>query len=77
MVYRDLGDLAAAEAELIEVVALDEAVGHPNLESDRAALRQVQAQRAAAPGKYRTTPLALRISKSIVRYVQSWLRFGG
>ncbi len=45
MVYADLGDLAQAEEQLQIVVALDEAIGHPDLESDRAALATIQARR--------------------------------
>jgi tetratricopeptide (TPR) repeat protein len=51
MVYEDLGDLAQAEEQLVLVVALDEAVGHPDLANHRAALERVQAQRRAAPGQ--------------------------
>lgn len=43
MVYAALGRWQAAEAELQIVVAIDEAVAHPDLESDRQALAQVQA----------------------------------
>jgi tetratricopeptide (TPR) repeat protein len=47
MVYQSLGRLDEAEAQLIAVVALDEAIGHPDLESDRAALEKVRAARRA------------------------------
>ncbi|MBV7332380.1 tetratricopeptide repeat protein [Chloroflexi bacterium TSY] len=43
MAYCALGRLAEAVVELEQVVAIDEAVGHPDLESDRAALAQVRA----------------------------------
>ncbi|HNU04946.1 MAG TPA: hypothetical protein PKL67_12425, partial [Anaerolineae bacterium] len=46
VVCADLGDLAGAEAQLLLVVALDEAIGHPDLASDRAALARIQARRA-------------------------------
>ncbi len=45
MLAGELGDLARAEQELALVVALDEAIGNPDLESDRAALAQVRALR--------------------------------
>jgi tetratricopeptide (TPR) repeat protein len=45
MAARSLGDLERAETELLQVVAIDEAVGHPNLASDRAMLEQVQRER--------------------------------
>jgi len=44
MVYRTLGDLARAEAHLAITVALDEAIGHPDLESDRAMLQRVRGE---------------------------------
>ncbi len=47
MVYQALGDLQRAEEELALVVALDEAIGHPDLASDRAALERVRAERLA------------------------------
>ena len=45
LVYEALGDLQRAEDELEIVVALDEAIEHPDLASDRAALERVRAQR--------------------------------
>ena len=45
MVYEALGDLQRAEDELRIVVALDEAIEHPDLASDRAALERVRAKR--------------------------------
>ena len=45
LVYETLGDLQRAEDELEIVVALDEAIEHPDLASDRAALERVRAQR--------------------------------
>jgi tetratricopeptide (TPR) repeat protein len=42
MIYREQGQLAEAVAALRQVVALDEQVQHPDLESDRAVLRQVE-----------------------------------
>ena len=51
MVYEALGDLAKAEEQLAIVVALDEAVGHPDLANDRAALERIQAKRKAGSGK--------------------------
>jgi tetratricopeptide (TPR) repeat protein len=50
-VYEALGDLAKAEEQLALVVALDEAIGHPDLASDRAALERVQARRGAGSGQ--------------------------
>ena len=46
-VYKSLNRLDEVEAQLAEVVALDEAIGHPDLESDRAALEAVRAARRA------------------------------
>ncbi len=43
MVSEALGDLARAVAELEMVVALDEAIHRPDLDADRAALKQVRA----------------------------------
>ena len=48
MIYANLGDLARAERLLMRTVELDEAIGHPNLKNDRAALEQVRTRRAAA-----------------------------
>ena len=45
MVFEALGDLAQAEEQLRQVVALDEAIGHPDLESDRAQLARIQVRR--------------------------------
>ncbi len=42
-VYAELGDLVAAEEQVAQTVALDEAIGHPDLESHRQALAQVRA----------------------------------
>ncbi len=42
-----LGDLAGAEEQLRQVVAIDEAIGHPDLESDRAELARIQRLRHA------------------------------
>jgi tetratricopeptide (TPR) repeat protein len=42
MIYRVQGQLAEAVAALRQVVALDEQVQHPDLESDRAVLCQVE-----------------------------------
>ena len=47
-VYVELGDLDAAEELLVRAVALDEATGNPNLESDRKALARVRTMRARA-----------------------------
>jgi tetratricopeptide (TPR) repeat protein len=44
MVHRDAGRLSEAIAELDLVVALDEAVQHPDLDADRAMLDQVRAE---------------------------------
>jgi len=44
-IYQAMGDLAQAEEQLQIVVALAEAIGHPDLESDRAALATIQARR--------------------------------
>jgi hypothetical protein len=46
-VNRSLGDLVAAEQLLLRTVGLDEAIGHPNLASDRALLEQVRQERRA------------------------------
>ena len=51
MVYVALGRLAKAVAELEQVVALDEAVGHPDLATDQAMLAQVRAQLAQGGGQ--------------------------
>jgi tetratricopeptide (TPR) repeat protein len=45
-IYEELGDWAKAEEQLTIVVALDEAVSHPNLAGHRAALERIQAKRA-------------------------------
>ncbi|MGB4805726.1 MAG: tetratricopeptide repeat protein [Anaerolineae bacterium] len=51
MVYENLGDLDRVEEYLQVVVALDEAIGRPNLDSHRATLARVQAlRRGDAPG---------------------------
>ena len=42
MIYRSQGQFAEAVEALRRVVELDEQVQHPDLESDRAALRQVE-----------------------------------
>jgi tetratricopeptide (TPR) repeat protein len=42
LIYADLGDLAQAEQLLMRTVELDEAIDHPDLESDRAALEEVR-----------------------------------
>jgi hypothetical protein len=42
MIYRAQGQLAKAVEALRQVVALDERMQHPDLESDRAVLRQVE-----------------------------------
>jgi len=47
MLHRSLGDLAAAEQLLLRTVELDEAIGHPNLASDRSMLEQVREERRA------------------------------
>jgi tetratricopeptide (TPR) repeat protein len=47
MVYRAAGRLGKAVAELELVVALDEAVQHPDLEADTAMLNQVRAELAS------------------------------
>jgi len=44
--HEALGDLAEAETQLCKVVALDEAIRHPLLESHRADLARLQQQRA-------------------------------
>ncbi|MCX6048513.1 MAG: tetratricopeptide repeat protein [Chloroflexi bacterium] len=48
MVYVNLGQLAEAVEELERVVAIEEAVGHPDLASDRATLARVRALLAKA-----------------------------
>jgi hypothetical protein len=47
LAYRSLGDLTAAERWLERTVELDEAIGHPDLASDRAMLEQVRQERRA------------------------------
>jgi tetratricopeptide (TPR) repeat protein len=42
MIYAGLGDLAQAESLLMRTVELDQAIGHPELESDRATLEAVR-----------------------------------
>ena len=44
MVYQSLGELDEAEAQMLLVVEIDEASGHPDLESDSAVLADIQAQ---------------------------------
>ena len=43
MVREALGDRETSEAELEPVVALNEAIGHPDLESDRAQPKRIRA----------------------------------
>jgi tetratricopeptide (TPR) repeat protein len=50
-IYQSMGDLAAAEEQLHQVVALDEAIGHPDLATDRAQLARIQALRRQSAGK--------------------------
>lgn len=50
MVHEALGDLAQVEAQLTLVVALDKALGHPDLESNRAELARIRAMRAEQEG---------------------------
>ena len=45
MTYRDMNRLAEAEEQLQQVVALDEVIQHPDLESDRETLARVRAMR--------------------------------
>jgi hypothetical protein len=45
MVYASMGDLEKAEEQMVQVVALDEAIGHPELESDKEILAEIQAMR--------------------------------
>jgi len=45
MVHQEFGDLAKAEELMTAVVALDEEMGHPDLESDRSALERIKGQR--------------------------------
>jgi hypothetical protein len=47
VIYESLGDLDKAEEELLFVVALDEAIGHPDLGRDKEAVAQVRALRNA------------------------------
>ncbi len=47
MIYREQGKLRRAVAELRKVVELDELVKHPDLESDRAMLAQVEQELAS------------------------------
>jgi len=48
LIYRDQGEYRTAIEALEQVVALDEAVAHPDLESDRAMLARVRVAAAAA-----------------------------
>ncbi len=50
MIYRGWGDLAPAEEQLVLVVALDKQYGLPDLESDRAMLERVRAERYKVEG---------------------------
>ena len=50
-VHEVLGQLEEAEGQLLQVVAMDEALGLSDLESDRAVLAQVQAMRRARQDK--------------------------
>jgi tetratricopeptide (TPR) repeat protein len=54
MVATELDDLERAETELTIVVALDEAIHHPDLESDRAALARIREQRRQQDASSRT-----------------------
>jgi tetratricopeptide (TPR) repeat protein len=49
MIYANLGDLARAEQMLMRTVELDEAIGHPDLASDRAVLEQVRSMMRGEP----------------------------
>lgn len=51
ILYAQLGELAKAEEQLEMVVALDEAIGHPDLESDREVLEQIRTMRAEQEGE--------------------------
>ncbi|MEZ4863396.1 MAG: hypothetical protein R3C14_18910 [Caldilineaceae bacterium] len=51
IVHAQLGELAKAEEQLEMVIALDEAIGHPDLESDREVLEQIRAMRAEQEGE--------------------------
>ena len=51
IIYVQLGELAKAQEQLEIVVALDEAIGHPDLESDREVLEQIRAMRAEQEGE--------------------------
>ena len=44
MIYKDQGDLAQAEQYMARTVELDEAIGHPDLESDRKILAELRAE---------------------------------
>ena len=46
MIYRQFGDLDQAIEYVARTVALDEAIGHPDLESDRAMLERLRLERA-------------------------------
>jgi hypothetical protein len=43
-IYKDQADLAKAEQYMARTVEIDEAIGHPDLESDRRALEEVRAE---------------------------------
>jgi tetratricopeptide (TPR) repeat protein len=45
MIYMSMDELEKAEEQMIRVIALDEALGHPDLESNRKILAQIQAMR--------------------------------
>ena len=46
MIYKDRDELDKAEEHLTKVVALDEAIGHPDLNADRQMLEQIRTLRA-------------------------------
>jgi tetratricopeptide (TPR) repeat protein len=46
MIHVNMGELDKAEEQMVKVVALDEALGHPDLEDDSRLLEQIRALRA-------------------------------
>ncbi|WP_420208879.1 tetratricopeptide repeat protein [Candidatus Electronema sp. JC] len=44
MIYKEQGDLAKAEPYMSRAAQLEEEIGHPDLEKDRAALAALRAQ---------------------------------
>jgi hypothetical protein len=52
-IYKDQGDLAKTEQYMSRTVEIAEAIGHPDLESDRKVLEKVRAKSKAGRGTTR------------------------